>query len=162
MRTCSYPLPFGLSFVCDYFLLPFLAELRFTSTMAEIRSSSWFEFLCEGTPSSLPRGVSVPPTTVEQFPEEVETRMMYLEDTRQQICPGIQELRSTEQLPIFTPRLRRWQLGGSQFVVPQVVSRHLPTWHWLLEPTWKYIRRCDADCEPSPGTTSWTPISFLV
>ena len=65
--------------------------------MAEIRSSSWFEFLCEGTPSSLPRGASVPATMVEQFPEEVEARMMYLEDTRQQICPRILESKNCDQ-----------------------------------------------------------------
>ncbi|CAE7485471.1 unnamed protein product [Symbiodinium sp. CCMP2456] len=58
--------------------------------MVTRRSNSWLDFLCEGGTTLMPRGVHIPPSMLEQFPEEVENdKIIYVDTTDWVVCPRI-------------------------------------------------------------------------
>ena len=75
--------------------------------MASRRSNSWFEFFCEDRFKAFSENASVPPSMLEQFPEEVRsTNVIYLKDARWQVwpIPRVQELQQSDQLSLSAPR----------------------------------------------------------
>ena len=106
------------------------------------RSNSWFDFLREGTVSSLPPGIEIPPSMLAQFPEEVQDpRILSVADVNRGICPRILQSKNCDKMT-NCPYLHPDFMSG-KWVVPDLIC------HKWFQGVCHYGGRC---CNQHGGT----------